>query len=269
MQRLLSFVSRPLVLTLCGLALGAFALAGCDSAGPSSGGSEVQVGFTTASTSSSQTSGASAKDQHDALALEGTNGTLEIADIRFIVSEVELEGDADSAEFEMEEPALLDLPLDSTDFAAAATDRVPPGSYTQFGFEVDDVELDDDDDEEELQRIRDQIDDTRYSDWPDGASMVVEGTFTPSDGDNEQNFRTYFDAEIEVEMEMEDTPFEIGGGDDARRLTVNLAPSRWFVSPDNTVQDLSQNDYQTEDDLVEFEVEYEFEDGVGEIEFDD
>jgi hypothetical protein len=269
MQRLLSFFSRPLVLALGGLALGAFALAGCDSSGPSSDGSEVQVGFTTSSTSSSQTSGASAKDQHDALTLEGTNGTLEITDIRLIVSEIELEGDADSAEFEMEEPRLLDLPLDSSDFGAAATDRVPPGTYTEFDFEVDNVELDDDDDEEELQALRDQIANTEYDNWPDGASMVVQGTFTPSDGDTGQDFRAYFDAEIEVEVEMEDNPFEIGGGDDARRLTVNLDPARWFSNPDDTVQDLSQNHYETEDDLVDFELDYEFEDGVGEIEFDD
>ncbi len=266
MQRLISFFSHPLVFTL---ALGALALVGCDSNGPSSDGSEVQVGFTTSSPSSSQTASVSSKDQHDALPLEGTNGTLELTDLRLIVSEIELEGDADSAEFEMEEPILLDLPLDSTDFAPAATDRVPPGTYTEFDFEVDDVELDDDDDEEEIQTLRTQISEAGFSNWPEGASMVVVGTFTPDDGSEARNFTTYFDAEIEVEVEMEDNPFEVGGGEDAHRLTVTLDPARWFSNPNDTVQDLSQDHYETEDDLVEFELEYEFEDGVGEIEFDD
>lgn len=265
MQRLISFFSRPLVFALGGLAIGAFALAGCDSAGPSSDGSDVQVGFSSTS-SSSTASAALAKSNHQ-LVVAGANGdTLKIDDIRFVVSEMELEGDADSAEFETENPFLVDLPLNSTEVVSVANGRVPPGTYNEFEFEVEDAELDDDEEEEELQGLREQIGDTPYAgNWPDAASMVVDGSFTPSGG-TAQSFTTYLDAEIEVEIEMEDRPFEIGGDDPSRQLTVNLSPSNWFVS-DGTPVDLSADEYQNPDEeLLEFEIEFEEE---SEIEFDD
>lgn len=252
-------------LSLVGLALGVFVLTGCDLAGTSSDTSEVDIGFTTTSSSTSSLQ----KLAEDELDITGSNGTLNITDIRLIVDEVELEGDDDNAEFEMEKPFFLDLPLDGTDVASVVTGQVPPGTYTEFEFEVEDADFDDDDDDEEqeLQNLRDEILSEGFSNWPDDASMVVVGTFT-EDGTT-RSFITYFDAEIEVEIDMEDRPFEVGGDDASRRLTVNLDPARWFTKEDGTVQDLSQDNYTDTDELVEFELEYEFEDGVREIEFDD
>lgn len=253
---------RPFALALASLALGVFVLSGCDSTGPSADDSEVEVGFQT-STSSAKSTPLSAKSSPDTLVLEGSNGTLKITDLRLIVSEVKLDGEADSAEFETEKPSFLDLPLDTTDVAPVAADRIPPGTYNEFEFEIEDVGLDDeDDDEEELQELRSEIENEGFTDWPENASMVVVGSFTTDDGTT-RSFETYFEAEIEVELEMEDRSFEVGGDGLSRRLTVTLDPGQWFSNGDGTVRDLSQE----AGELVEFE--YEFESGVTEIEFDD
>jgi hypothetical protein len=183
-----------------------------------------------------------------------------MSDVRLIVTELELEGDADSAEFEADS-SFLDLPLDTTDVETLAASQVPPARYDEFEFEVDDVDLEEsDDDEEALRDLRDQIT-GEFPDWPDGASMVVVGTFTP-EGGTPQDFTTYFEAEIEVEREL-DPALEVTGDGLSRRLTVELDPTRWFRRSDGTVQDLTQNSGE----LTELEVE--FEDGVADIEVDD
>jgi hypothetical protein len=240
-------------------------LGACDSAGPASEGSNVEVGFATRyAPSGSSSNAAAAKSDHDSLEISGSNGLLEVRDVRLIVSELELEGDADSAEFEAD-PSFLDLPLDTTDVETLTASQIPPGRYNEFEFEVEDVDLEDgDDDEEGLQALREEIMD-EFPDWPEGASMVVVGTFTP-EGGTPQDFTTYFEAEIEVEREMEQG-FEVTGDGVPRQLTVKLDPTRWFSNSDGTVQDLSQFDYASTNELVEFEAE--FEDGVSEIEVDD
>jgi len=251
-----------LTIAFIGLALGAFTLVGCDSAGSSSDGSDVEVGF---GTTSSSTTAATTLAKADApLVVTGANGdTLKIDDIRFIVSEVELEGDADSAEFETENPFLVDLPLNSNEVVSVVNGRVPPGTYNEFEFEVEDAELDDDEEEEELQGLRDQIAGTPYAgNWPGAASMVVEGSYTPNGGDS-QSFTSYYNAEIEVEIEMEGRTFEVGTDDPARQLNVRLNPSTWFVS-DGVVRDLSAD--QDDEELAELEIEFEKE---SEVEFDD
>ena len=252
----------------------AAAFVACDSAGTSTSTDDpsVEVGFSTApSSAKADRAGSKALNTSattDSLVLSGANGTLRIHDIRLILDEVELEGDADSAEFESEKPSFLDLPLDTTEVASVVSDQVPPGLYNEFGFEVEDAELDDSDDDEGLPALQDDIEQAGFPNWPGSASMVAVGTFTP-EGDTARSFTTYFEAEIEVEVELEDHPFEIGGNDPSRRLTVNLDPARWFSRPDGTVQNLARDDYSDTGNVVEFEVEYEFEDGVSDIEFDD
>jgi hypothetical protein len=268
MQYAMTFSTTPapfrngLTIAILGLALGAFTLAGCDSAGSSSnGGSQVEVGFSSNSTSSTN---ALAK-LDDPLVVGGTNGdTLQIDDIRFIVSEVELGGEADSAEFETEKPAFVDLPLNSSDVVSVVSGQIPPGTYNEFEFSVEDADLDEGEDEDGLQQLRQDIDDAGFSNWPNEASLVVIGSFTPSGG-SAQSFTTFLDAEIEVEIEMEGRTFDVGSDDPARQLTVSLSPSNWFVSDGNPV-DLSATQYQNPDELAEFEIEFERE---TEIEFDD
>jgi hypothetical protein len=131
--------------------------------------------------------------------------------------------------------------------------------------EVEDADLDDGEDEEGIQQLQNDIENAGFTDWPNEANLVVVGSFTPSDG-TAQPFTTYLDAEIEVEIEMEGRSFEIGGDDPDRKLTVNLSPSNWFVS-DGNPEDLSADQYQNpEEELVEFEIEFEEE---SEVEFDD
>lgn len=247
-------------IALVGLALGAFTLAGCDSAGSSStDGSDVEVGFS--STSSSSPSSAPLAKADAPLMVVANEDTLAIEDIRFIVSEVELEGEADSAEFETEEPALVDFPLNSSNVVSVANGRIPPGVYNEFGFEVEDADFDDDAENDLLSELPDQ-----FSDWPSEASMVVVGSYTPNGGDT-RDFTTYLDAEIEVEIEMEGSTFEVGGDNPSRQLTVNLTPSNWFVSDDGNLVDLSADTYQNPgEELPEFEIEFEQE---SEVEFDD
>ena len=261
-RQLTSLPLRSVLLSFASLALGLFVLAGCDSAGTSSEGEDVTVGFGTVSSPTASARAFAKAD--DSLTVTGANGTLTITDIRFIVSEVEMEGDADSAEFEAEEPAFVDLPLDSTEVVSVVRGQLPQGTYNEFEFSVEDADLDDGEEEEALDRLRATIEDAGFTNWPGAASMVVVGRFRPDGGDS-RTFTTYFDAEIEVEIEMEGRSFVVGGNDPSRELTVNLSPSRWFVA-DGQPLDLSSDEYQNREEPVELEVEFEEE---SEIEFDD
>jgi len=250
-----------LTIAIVTLALGAVTLVGCDSAGSSNDGSDVEVGFSSTSTSSTSSAASLAKSNHQ-LVVGGANGdTLRINEIGFIVTEVELEADADSlesdsAEFETERPFFVDLPLSSADPVPALTDRVPPGRYNEFEFDVEGVDLDDDEVSNDLQN--------EINNWPSGASMVVVGRFGSNDKET-KSFTAYLDAEIEGEIEM-DRLFEVGGSDSPRALTVNLRPSSWFSKNDGNPRNLSAPDYQNPDDPAELEIEVEQE---SEVEFDD
>lgn len=249
---------RRIVFVAAALVASALLLGACDSAGPSTSGANVEVGFATSYQSA--TSAGLTKSNHDSLVIAGSNGQLTITDLRLIVSEVELEGDADSAEFEAD-PTFLDLPLDTTDVAPVATSEIPSATYNEFEFEGEGIDFEENDDEEEaLQELRETVQ-TQFPDWPEEASMVVVGTFTPTGG-SPQDVTAYFEAEIEVEQEL-NPPLEVTADGANRSLTVRLDPTRWFSRADGTVQDLTQSG----DELAELEVE--FEDGVTEIEVDD
>lgn len=204
------------------------------------------------------------KSGPDSLAISGSNGTLVIDDVRLIVSGLELEGEADSAEFEAK-PSFLDLPLDTSEIAPVAASRLPSASYTELEFEVEDVDFgeaeDEEEDEGDLRALRDTIRQT-FPSWPDKASMVAVGTFTPSD-DTTRSFTTYFEAEIDVEREFAE-PLEVTSDGLSRSLTVKLDPTQWFENEDGTVWNLAERDYGSTGELVEFEAE--FEEGVTDIE---
>lgn len=210
------------------------------------------------------------------LSITGTNGTLVITDIKLVVDEFELKrvgvsscddsmpaSSDDCEEFESN-LFVADVPL-GNGAVTVANDRIPAGTYDELEFEVKDlfVSLDDDDDVARAARIAEVLAQLRltYADWPAGASMMVEGTFTPTGG-AAQAFRVYFDAEVEVET-MFSTPLVI---DEASQgVTIELRPDIWFRNTDGSVRNLALWNYATTASLVEFEVE--FEDGV-EIEID-
>lgn len=235
-------------------------LAGCgDSTGPE-GETRVDVAFAT----SAAVSGGD-------LTVTGTNGTLVIQDVRMIVAELELEGPEacavtdDEGETELEEcefesgPFLLDLPLGSSG-VVVATANVPAGIYTELEFEVEDLEEEDGDDfRGTLGQLRQQMR-AAYPNFPDRASVVVRGTFTPVGG-TAQAFTVYLDAELEVEVDLVPA-LVIDDGDTATTLTVQLDPTRWFVAG-GAVMNLAALDGQ----VLEFEAE--FENGVVDVEWDD
>ena len=220
------------------LALTALAAAGCDGDGTGAGGSRVAIRFAT--TGGAQATRALApRFSHagtgDVLALTGTNGTLRIEDVRLIVSELELEqsdgscvaeddGDDHCEEFESG-PFVVDLPL-AGGAVTLTTDQVAPGTYHELEFEVEDLEPEDDDGPGERQAIQSLLGQLRsvYPGFPSGASMVAHGTFTPSGSTTAQPFTVYFDAEIEVEMDLE-PPVTVPG---AGSLTVHVNPAAWF-----------------------------------------
>lgn len=258
------------------LAVGAFAACG-DDGGPATG--QVAIRFAAGaapagaaargSLASFSVFGAGAQNE---VVITGTNGTLRITDIRVIVDEFELKRtdvpdtvDCDA----VPEPAgcadfearflFVDVPVVGDQPVTVTTAPLPGGSYKELEFEVEDLETDADDPEDAadaalatalLNTIRTT---GGFSDWPAKASMVVVGTFTPTGG-TARPFRTYFEAEIEVELEFV-TPFQVTEGT-AESFRIELSPQLWFKLADGTVMDLSLNNCTpTACPLIEFELE--------------
>lgn len=198
------------------------------------------------------------------LVLTGSNGTLTITDIRIIVEEFELER-VETAECDVDPkpagcedfekgPFFVDVPLGGSPVTVVSED-IPSGSYKELEFKVDDLEVDSGEDAAKVQQVVTQVR-AAFPDWPDKASMVVVGSFMPTDG-AARSFRVYFEAEIEVELEFK-PPLEIT--DVNRSVAINLLPEIWFKNADGTVDDLSQSHFPTTGKLVEFELEIE--DGI-------
>jgi hypothetical protein len=265
------------------IALTAAALVACGDASAPGSGATVTLRFTMAPGAASLRATGSglslAQAAVAALPLAGTNGTLTVDDIRLVVDDVRLKSAADScakmgSEREDEDlsqvalhhgdpgmlggdtehdgdhgceaagaaPFFVAVPLDG-DAAGQIGVDVGPGTY-------DEVELrtgapDDSADADLLATIRNE-----FPDWPSGASMLVVGSFTPTDGDPVP-FRVYFDARIKVEQEFKDNPLVVAEGNTVT-VTVVVDPARWFTNADGTVQDLSMQDFDTTGKVVAF-----------------
>ena len=204
-----------------------------------------------------------------ALTISGHNGTLTISDVRMILAEFELEKVSGSCtlgegmechDFEAA-PSFLQLPLDGG-IVTVAISEVPLGSYDELEFEVEDLEDDPDDDNfAEIEALRDLVL-GEFADWPDKASMLVIGRFVPTVGES-TDFRVYFDAEIEIELDL--VPSLVVSEEGASwTLTVDVQPGLWFMLPGGDVLDLSQHDWDVTGELLDFE--FELEDGFAEIE---
>lgn len=253
----------------------ALGLAGCESTtGPDDGQPRVSIAFqTTLGAAPSVVPGDLGRVARNTLAqsltLTGSNGMLTLDEVWLIVAEFELELEDDDAcddsidddsceEFEAP-PQFIQLPLDGGT-EPTVSQPVPAGVYDELEFEVEDLELDEDgEDAVEIQALLAAIR-AQFPDWPEEASMLVTGTFTPNGG-SAVAFRVFFEAEIEIEIEF-DPPLDLTDGTDAS-VDVVVDPAAWFKRPDNTVMDLSQFEGQ----VVEFESEME--DGFSEFEFDD
>lgn len=250
----------------------AFFITSCDTTSTNTelGEGNVELQFKTVSDSSPSktTSSGTIASTHDSLTIEGNNGTLQIDDIRFIVSEFELEpADAEDDSEEIEEfesrPFFVDLPL-GEDVLSLANNQIQAGLYEELEFNVEDLDFDDDGEEEEHQALADSIR-TEFSDWPDEASMVLVGTFTSTDGQT-QSFKVFAKAEIEIEREF-NPPLEVTEDNIQQVVSVRINPTKWLAKEDGSVLDLTQYDWDEYEELIEFEVE--FENGVEEIEVED
>jgi hypothetical protein len=213
------------------------------------------------------------------LVLIGTNGTLTIEEIRLIVAEVELDredddgcgGDdhgnddiGDSCEKFSAGPRFLDLPLDGQPIEVM-TDIVPAGVYDELEFEIEDLEDDEDDAVEAalIAAIRAEVL-AAVPDWPEEASALIRGSFTPTGG-AAVDFRVFIEAEIEVEMELIPA-LVIEGRAASRDVTVDIHPEFWFAQSSGALLNLSLFDF--DDTGLVLELDVEFEDGFTEIEID-
>lgn len=255
-------------------------LTGCDSVSNSDSQNQrdltLQFQTTTSSSASAKSSANTFQQAGDTLTVEGSNGTLVIDDIRFIVedfelerSETECEGLEDEQEDACEEfesePFFVDLPL-TGDKLNLDTSPIEPGLYEELEFEIDDLDLDEEDPEEQQgkQALIDQVR-SEFPDWPDEVSMVITGSFISNEGDTAA-FKTFAEAEVEIELEF-NPPLEVGENTVNDLIRVNINPVRWFLRPDGTVIDLSQHDFESTGQILEFEVEIE--NGFESIETDD
>jgi hypothetical protein len=89
-----------------------------------------------------------------------------------------------------------------------------------------------------------------FPDWPEDASMLVVGSFTPT-GQDATSFRVYFDARIEVRRAFEDAPLVVEEGGDLT-VTVVIDPVPWFTNRDGTVDDLTAYDYDATGEVAAF-----------------
>ena len=201
----------------------------------------------------------------------GSNGTLDLMEAWVIVSEFELERvesalDCDSSDTgnDCEElsipPALVQLPLDGTVLSHLTVD-IPEGQYDELELEIEDLELDDEDEDQATvdalwAEVRGQ-----HADWPTQASLLLVGTFTPTGG-AAVPFRTFVEAEIEIEIEL-NPPLDATG---IHSFNIVVIPSEWIERGDGTVVDLSAWDYATTQLVPEWE--FEVENSFGRIEID-
>ncbi len=250
-------------LSACGLAV---VLGGCsDASGPNTQ-SNVAVRFgrstasgVTPSIVSLSTVGSSASESAP-LVVTGSNGTLSITNVSFIVAEVELEcaghtsvGPA-CADFKAA-PSFVKLPL-SAGTVDAASAGVPSGTYSDLEFQIENLE--DDADASASKRAQTaalrSVIRAAYPDFPDKASLLVEGTFTPNGSTQAVAFRTYFNAEIKVEMGLM-PPLVVTDAVASGALAVDVQPAMWFKRADGTVLDLSRLDYGRTGATASLEVE--------------
>ncbi|MBD3615144.1 MAG: hypothetical protein HUJ22_01130 [Gracilimonas sp.] len=251
-------------------------MAGCDTTSTDTKSSEgnVKLQFKTATGTSGTAakalaSGNSLMSQHDSLIVEGSNGTLTINDIRFIVEKFKLEPadvENDTVEIEYEEfeaePFFIDLPL-TDDTLNLGNNQIKAGFYEEFEFEVKDLDFEFDEEEEDHQALADSIR-SEFPEWPEEASMIIIGSFTPTGGES-QAFMVFAKAEIEVELEFE-PPLEVTE-DMEHVVSVNIDPTQWVLQEDGSVINLTDYNWGEREELLEFSAK--FKEGLLEVEVDE
>jgi hypothetical protein len=250
----LSLLAAPLALAACS----------GDSTGTAAQG-QVAVRMGVARTGAAARADAGLAAVGGPLTVTGSNGTLSITGIQVVVAKFQLRGADDTgcdgirADDECEfqaGPFFVDVPLDGSQLNVT-TGAVPPGTYSSLRFRVKNLDIDDDDDGSDdddatpaqvtalFNQIRAQV-----ADWPQKASMLVTGTFTPTGG-APRTFRAFLRAEVKLTLPI-NPPLTVGEGSTSSAVAVVLDPASFFKTG-TTVVDLSQFNGR----LGEFKVEAE------------
>ena len=266
----------------------ALLLVACDdSTSPSNQAVTVRFAAASAGTGGASANVAAAGGAQSALTVSGSNGTLQIDRIAFIVSRVEFErsddacegerhGDDDNAqrsgddngqEDECDEfrfaPKFVHLELPDG-VVNVGTDELPEGSWNRLKFRVKNIDFDDDDNDHD--DSNDQVLEDNgltallatarasFTNWPQKASLAVVGTFLPTGSTNPPiPFTAFFNGEIKVVMPLQ-PPLEVSAAGASRAVTVELDPAKWFQNGDGTVVNLSAFDFATTQRVVELRV---------------
>jgi hypothetical protein len=144
----------------------------------------------------------------------------------------------------------VDVPLDVDEeavLAALGDLELQPGTYHKLEFKIEEGDFDDE--SALLSKIR-----TEFPDWPEEASLVAVGSFTPTGGESRE-FTVFFDAEIKIELEL-DPPLQVSGSE-TPTITIDFDPTRLFKPFGSNVPDLSAHDYSATGELVDLELEIE------------
>ena len=255
----ISFPLRPVMVFAVALS------AACaDSTGPQTS-AEVTVSFASAPAASAAPSAPALVDA------PGSNGTLTIDEIQIVVDEFKLERAEDSCETGEDEaceqfeapPYFLDLPLDAVP-VDLASGSVGEGEYRTLKLETKDLEASGGEDASEAETLADQVV-AAYPEWPESASLRVAGSFDAEDGSDPVPFVVYLTAEVKVELSF-DPPMIVTSDAETVGVVVEVDPVAWFTRDDGTVWDLSEFDFETTGDVIDFEAKMG--DGFTKIEVD-
>ncbi len=185
------------------------------------------------------------------ISLTGTNGTLTISDVRFLLDEFELDvADDDVAEDVHVGPLFVNVPLDAG-FAELLEADVPLGSYASIGIEIEALDFDSSSDDHAADSVLAALVRSEFPDWPDAASIVIVGAFAPADGGDIRPFTIYIAADVEVELDFEPA-LEIAESHVEKLVTLVMDPLAWIPVLPDVVPDLSPYDYSTSGDVYPF-----------------
>lgn len=244
----------------------------CDATGPGDG-ANVAIRF--AAVSSPGAPAAAVSTAAGEFVVEGSNGTLVLSEVHFIVDEFEIERADDACEAkdvigssassdddehgddddECEEfsagPLFVGLDLDGEVPVVAQT--VPAGTYTRLQFKVEDRDFEEDDDDHsaaEVQALMQDILNAGFEEWPAKASLAVSGTWTPAGG-SPKPFTSFFEAELKIRQRFE-PPLTLENNPST--ITVEVDPSMWFRIGNGIVRDLSLLDFDLTGDVFRLDV---------------
>jgi hypothetical protein len=244
-------MSHKFLKSLLALAVAVLGTSACDDGVGPEDMAEVTLSFASVEAQGMQSAGnalAASSTLARSVEMAGSNGSLTLDEIQLLVDEFKLEGSGAACGDHPEpeacgrieaEPYFLDLPLDAVPVDAATT-LVADGSYFALKLETKDLSS-----SGLAEVVRPE-----FPDWPDEASLRVTGSFDPEDGSDPRPFVVYFQAEVKVELAF-DPPLDLSSED--AHVVVEIDPLAWFTNPDDSVVDLSELDYETNGEVVEFE----------------